>query len=239
MHVVINEKLIKTRVRLASAAHVAALVVFAVGLFISWNNPIPSFEEMAGAYGAIIAGLLLYNLGQIFLRRFGPRFRQDSVLTKALKSLDRRYTLLAFPSTRLPDYLLIGPSGIQVIVTRGQGGAVACRANRWSRETSSGLKRVFSLFGGAAFGDPGRDATRGVEQVRGWLEQRGIAASDQPPVEGVIVFTHPSAKLRIDGCYYPVTTLKGFRSTIRGGKAQRDRALSDAGAARVVQALTG
>jgi len=42
MHVVVNEKLITTRVRIASAAHIAALAVFAVGLFISWSNPDPT-----------------------------------------------------------------------------------------------------------------------------------------------------------------------------------------------------
>ena len=54
MHVVANENLVRTRVRLASAAHLAALAVFAVGLFVSWNNPVPTFEQMIGSYVAII-----------------------------------------------------------------------------------------------------------------------------------------------------------------------------------------
>ena len=131
MHVVVNQKLISTRVKIASAAHLAALAVFAVGLFVSWSNPEPTMEQMAAAYAAIIVGLVLYNVGQIFLRRFGPRFRADGVLARTLKGLDRRYTLLAFPSTKLPDYILVGPAGIQVIVTRAHDGAISCRANQW------------------------------------------------------------------------------------------------------------
>jgi hypothetical protein len=239
MHIVVNQKLISTRVKIASAAHLAALAVFAVGLFISWSNPDPTLEQMAGAYAAIIIGLVLYNAGQIFLRRFGPRSRQEGILGKTLKGLDRRYTLLAFPSTKLPDYILVGPAGVQVIVARAHDGAIACRSNQWSRDAGSGLKRLSGLFGGTPFGDPSQDVEKGIKRVRDKLAQAGIAESSQPPVDGVIVFTNPAAKLRIDGCSFPVTGLKGLRNNVRGGKGTRDRALDERGAERVVQALSG
>lgn len=239
MHVVVNQKLVTQRVRLASAAHLGALAVFAVGLFISWSNPEPTLEPMIAAYGAIIVGLVLYNVGQVFLRRFGPRFRQDPILARTLKGLDRRFTLLVFPSTKLPDYLLVGPGGIQVIVARAHDGQIACRANQWSRDVGSGLRRLAGLFGGVPFGDPSRDAARGIQQVRYRLQLAGMPADQQPPVEAIIVFTNPKAKLRIDGCSYPVTGLKGLRNNVRGGKGSRDRALDEQAAGRVVQALTG
>lgn len=239
MHVVVNQKLISTRVKIASAAHLAALAVFAVGLFVSWSNPEPTMEQMAGAYAAIIVGLVLYNAGQIFLRRFGPRFRADGVLARTLKGLDRRYTLLAFPSTKLPDNILVGPAGVQVIVARPHDGAISCRANRWHRDPGKGLKRLSGLFGGTPFGDPSNDVGKGIARVRQRLEQRGIPETQQPPVDGVIVFTNPAAKLRIDGCSYPVTGLKGLRNNVRSGKGARERALDERSAERVVQALTG
>jgi len=239
MHVVVNEKLISTRVRIASAAHIAALAVFAVGLYVSWSNPEPTPEQMASAYAAIIVGLVLYNVGQFFLRRFGPKSRVDSILSRTLKGLDRRYTLLAFPSTKLPDYILVGPAGIQLIVARTQDGAISCRANKWDRDAGSGLKRLTGLFGGTSFGDPSQDVQKGIEKVRQRLDQRGIPESQQPPIDGIIVFTNPAAKLRIDGCSYPVTGLKGLRTNVRGGKGSRERALAERSAEGVVQALTG
>lgn len=239
MHVVVNEKLISMRVKIASAAHLAALAVFAVGLFISWSNPEPTYEQMASAYAAIIVGLVLYNLGQFFLRRFGPRSRAEGVLAKTLKGLDRRYTLLAFPSTKLPDYILIGPAGVQVIVARSHDGGIALRGGQWSRDAGSGLKRLSGLFGGTPFGDPTKDVEKGVAKVRDKLDKAGISGAKQPPVDGVIVFTNPAAKLRIDGSTYPVTGLKGLRNNVRGGKGARDRALDERSAERVVQALTG
>lgn len=241
MHVVVNQKLITTRVRFASAAHLGALAVFAVGLYISWSNPEPTFEQMGLAYGAIIIGLILYNVGQVFLRRFGPRNRQDGVLVKTLKSLDKRFHFVAFASTKLPDYLLVGPAGIQVIVTRSHDGSISCRSNTWSRDVGSGFKRLSGMFGGQPFGDPGDDASKAVANVRKKLADAGIPTTSQPPVDAVIAFTNPAAKLRIDGSTYPVTGLKGLRGAIRGGggKGSKDRALDERAAERVVQALTG
>ena len=235
MHVVANDNLVRTRVRLASAAHLSALAVFAVGLFVSWNNPIPTFEQMIASYVAIVVGLVLYNVGQVMLRRYGPRFRHDTALVKALKGLDRRYTLLTFPSTKLPDYLLVGPSGVQVIVPRLHGGQITCRANRWTRERGSGLRRVLGLFGGNPFGDPTRDAASGVQRVRQRLRDRGIG--DEVPVDGVVVFTNPAVKLRVEGCTVPVTVAKNLRNVVRPTKGDRDKALSEQDSARVVQAL--
>ncbi|MGE3267325.1 MAG: hypothetical protein AB7P40_01165 [Chloroflexota bacterium] len=243
MHVVVNQKLITTRVRIASAAHIAALGVFALGLYISWTNPEPTLEQMGMAYAAIIIGLILYNVGQVFLRRYGPRMRQDGVLSRTLKGLDKRFTLVAFPSTKLPEYMIVGPSGVQIIVTRTHDGAISCRSNTWRRDPGSGLKRLTSLFGGSPFGDPTQEAARGIAQVRAKLASAGIAEASQPPVDAIIAFTNPAAKLRIDGCTYPVTGLKGLRGAIRGtggGKAAaRDRVLNEQAASRVVQALTG
>jgi hypothetical protein len=235
MHVVANENLVRTRVRLASAAHLSALAVFAVGLFVSWNNPVPTFEQMIASYVAIIVGLVLYNVGQTLLRRYGPRFRHDAVLVKSLKGLDRRYTLLAFPSTKLPDYLLVGPTGVQVIVPRLHGGQINCRADQWTREQRGGLRRILSIFGGNPFGDPTRDVASGVRRVRQRLHDRGIG--DEVPVDGVVVFTNPAVKLRVEGCSVPVTVAKNLRNVVRPAKGARDKALSERECARVAQAL--
>lgn len=238
MHVVVNQKLISTRVKFASAAHLGALAVFAVGLFISWTNPEPTLEQMGMAYGAIIIGLILYNVGQAILRRYGPRFRHDSVLAKTLKGLDKRYTFVTFAATKLPDYILVGPAGIQVIVARLHDGNISCRGDTWKRDPGSGFKRIAALFGGTPFGDPTQDVAKGIARVRARLAEAGIPEEKQPPVDGLIVFTNPTVKLRIDGSTYPVVTLKSIRNYVRGGKGPRDRALDDRGATNVVQALT-
>ena len=229
MHVVVNHSLVRNQVRLASALHFGALAVFAVGLWFSWTQP----EQLLGSYSAIVVGLLLYNFGQVLLRRWGPRFRQDGILAKALKGLDNRYTLLAFVSRKLPDYILAGPGGVQVIVARNHGGAIVCRGDRWTRETGRGIRRFLSLFGGAALGDPGQDVARGIQAVRARFRQQGVPGEPELPVGGVVVFTNPAAKLRIDGCSQTVTGLRQLRNQVRGGKG----GLSQQAVARLVEAL--
>jgi hypothetical protein len=80
MHVVVNQKLVRNKVRLASLFHLTALAVFAVGLWLSWVYP----DQILGSYVAIIVGLLLYQFGQVFLRRWGPRFR--TIATRCSRS---------------------------------------------------------------------------------------------------------------------------------------------------------
>ena len=214
MHVVVNQRLVRDRVRRASVFHFSALGVFGVGLWLSLTYP----DQILGSYAAIVMGLLLYNFGQSALRRWGPRFRQDAVLGKALSGLDNRYSFLAFPSAKLPDYILLGPSGIHVIVPRNHAGAVTCRGDRWTQESPGGVRRVFSMLGRTPLGDPGRDVARGIQQVRAHLQKRGISPEREPPIDGLVVFTNPSAKLRIDGCSCSITGLKHLRNSVRATK---------------------
>ena len=231
MHVIVNQKLARDRVRLASGFHFVALGVFAIGLWISWTQP----EQILGSYTAIVVGLLLYNFGQIFLRRWGPRFRQDRLLADALKGLDNRYVLLAFTSSKLPDYILAGPGGLQVIVPRIHAGAITCRGDRWRREQGRGLGRFLTFLGGVPLGDPSQDVARGIQVVRERLQARGSPAGSEPPISGLVVFTNPEAKLRIDGCTHPVTKLRQLRNHIRGIKGT----LNQQAVNRLVEALRG
>lgn len=227
MQLVVNQPLVKSRVRIASAFHMGALAIFAVGLWFSWTY---GEEQILASYAAIVIGLLLYNFGQVYLRRWGPRFRQDGVLAKALRGLDNRHTLLAFPAGKLPDYILVGPGGVQVIVPRPHDGTIRCDNDRWRRESLGGLGRLFSLFGGNPLGDPGLDLSRGVQRVRERLQRQNV---DPPPIGGVVVFTNQAAKLSLNGCTAPVTRLRQLRGNIGGTRG----ALNQQGIARVVEAL--
>jgi hypothetical protein len=122
---------------------------------------------------------------------------------------------------------------VRVIVPRSHDGAISCRADRWTRQSGGGLGRIFSFFGGTPLGNPGLDVARGVQSVRERLRRRGLEGEREPPIEGVIVFTNPAAKLRIDGCSETVTGLKQLRNHVRGVKGP----LNQQAIAKVIQAL--
>ncbi len=233
MHVLVNHKLVRSRVRLAWMYHLSALLVYGAGLWLSTRLPDTSFEASGLLFGSMALGLLLYSLGQVPLRRWGPRFRQDAALVRALKGLDSRYTLLAFAHSSLPDYILVSPGGVRVLVPRAHDGVITCRANRWNRESRGGLARLLSMFGRSPLGDPGQDVAQGVQRVRERLHARGLAVEHEPPVDGLVVFTHPAVKLRIESCAPTVTGAKQLRNHVRAPKGPlNQRAVAD-----VVQAL--
>ena len=233
MQVVVNHKLVRPKVRLARVFHLSALIVYGAGLWLSTTVPEGSLEGPGLLFGAMAAGLLLYSLGQVPLRRWGPRFRQDAALARALKGLDGRYTLLAFPASSLPDYILVGPGGVRVLVPRGHDGVITCRGDRWERQSRGGIARLFSFFSRAPLGDPGRDVADGVLRVRERLRARGLAGEQEPPVDGLVVFTNPAAKLKIEGCSPTVTGAKQLRNHVRSTKGP----LNQRAVAQVVQAL--
>lgn len=205
MQLIVNQKLVRNRVRLAGLLHVGALAVFGVGFFVSLAP-----ESWLYAYVAIFVGIFLYQIAQMNLRRWGPRHRLDELLARSLKGLDNRYTLVAFASPNLPDYLLVGPSGVQVLIPRTHSGTVTCRNDRWSLENGRG--RLLRLFR-QPLGNPSADARLAIESVKRHLADKDGAST--APVEAIIVFTSPEVRLRNEGCTYTLTTLKELRHYLR------------------------
>src|SRR5713101_6066115 len=149
MQLVANQQLVKNRVRLGLGFHISALAVFALGLVLSTRLDPTRGDLPWESWAAILAGLLLYSLGQTQLRRWGPRNRQEEQLGQAIRSLDDRYKLYAFLSSSLPDYILVGPGGVHVLIVRQDAGQVTCMRDKWSKAGSQILS-----FLGQSLGNP-------------------------------------------------------------------------------------
>jgi hypothetical protein len=222
MQAVVNSALPRKRIRIASVCHITALSIFAFGLIYSWTNQ-DNFDSIYISYATIVVGLILYQIGQVNLRRWGPRFRQDDVLTKSLKGLDNRHSFLAFPSSNLPDYIVVGPTGVKVITPRNHAGEVACINDRWSQARRGGAFGIVArLFSSNPLGDPTRDAQSSVSTVTKQLRKRGFTDDDMPPVSGLIAFTNPAVKLRVQGASVPVARLKQVRALVSSGRPALD-----------------
>src|SRR6266550_205373 len=214
MQVVANQQLVKNRVRLGLGFHIAALAVFALGLALSVQ--IDATRELPWeSWVAILAGLGLYSLGQTQLRRWGPRNRQEEQLGQAIRMLDDRYKLYAFISSALPDYILVSPAGVHVLIVRQEGGQVACVRDQWNK--SSGA-RLLSFFG-PSLGNPSAEVAKQLQKLRALLAEHGLA---DVPTSGVVVFTNPKVQLRVEGCSATVTRVKELKDVLRrmAGKGQ-------------------
>jgi hypothetical protein len=206
MQLVANQQLVKNRVRLGLGFHIGALAIFGIGLALSMQ--IDSHELPLPSYGAILVGLVLYMLGQTQLRRWGPRNRQETQLVKAIRALDDRYKLYAFLASSLPDYILVSPAGVHVLIVRQDGGQISCIRDQWNKGSGS---RILSLFG-PTFGNPSADAARQVQKVKALLAERGL---QDVPTSSVIVFTNPKAQLRVEGCSATITRESKLEDVLR------------------------
>jgi hypothetical protein len=206
MQLVANQQLVKNRVRLGLGFHITALVVFAVGFALSTQLS-PNGELPWESWIAVLAGLVLYSVGQTQLRRWGPRNRQEEQLGQAIRSLDDRYKLYAFISSSLPDYILVTPAGVQVLIIRQDSGQVSCLRDKWK---SSG-SRLMGFFG-PTLGNPTADAARQQQKLRELLTEGGLPDT---PTGGVVVFTNPKVQLRIEGCGSTVTRIKDLKDVLR------------------------
>jgi hypothetical protein len=230
MQLVANQQLVKNRVRLGLGFHIAALAIFGLGLALSLQlDPTSRGDLPLASWGAILFGLVLYTLGQTQLRRWGPRNRQDEQIGKAIRALDDRYKLYAFLSTSLPDYILVSPAGVQVLIVRRDAGQVACVRDQWKTSGS----RLMSFLAPSP-GNPSADAAKQLQKVRALLTQSGM---QDVPTSSVIVFTNPKVQLRVEGCSATITRDSKLEDVLRrlAGKG-RNVALS-AGRIRELQKL--
>jgi hypothetical protein len=215
MQLVANQQLVKNRVRLGLGFHISALAVFALGLVLSTQLDPTRGDLPWESWVAILAGLGLYSLGQTQLRRWGPRNRQEEQLGQAIRMLDDRYKLYAFLSSSLPDYILVSPAGVHVLIVRQDAGQIACVRDQWNKGSGS---RFMSFFG-PTLGNPTADVAKQLQKLRSLLAEHGM--SDMP-TSGVIVFTNPKVQLRVEGCSTPVTRVKELKDVLRrmAGKGQ-------------------
>ena len=229
MQLVANQQLVKKRVRLGAAFHIGAFALFVGALILTTQTDVTR-ELPIFSWLAILVGMVLYSFGQTQLRRWGPRNRQEEQLGQAIRGLDDRYKLYAFLSSRLPDYILVSPAGVHVLVIRSDAGQISCVRDRWSRATG----RLGGFFGGG-LGNPSADVQRQVNQVRALLTDAGLEG--QIPVAGLVVFTNEHVTLRIEACSVAVTRLKDLKEVLRRAAGKGQNVALSAARVRDVQAL--
>jgi hypothetical protein len=215
MLTVTNEALARRQVRRSNWFLFAAVGVLAAGFALSL---IGSDEQTLGvvSLSALLLGIFLWQVSLYFTRRWGARHRQDGALARALKGLDNRYTLVSFAEARLPDYLLVGPHGILILVARAVNGTIRCHRDQWSRAETNPL---IAFFLGSPVRNPTIEATQSISQLQRYLQGRlDPADADRVPVTAIVVFTHPQVRLEIGDCRFPVVRARDLRSEVQREK---------------------
>lgn len=214
MKLYVNRRLIRRRLWV-SVVYLVLAIVFLVGGFIISIAEGDVFGQYALSTPALLLGLFFWWRNQVYLARWGPRGRHEDVLGRALRGLDNRHHLLAYPDPGLPDYLLVGPMGVLVIVARATAGRVRCGGERWYHDEDRPvlLKLLSGFTSRSPLGDPGGDARAGTRLVIRRLTGRLDAGLvERLPVESLVVFSHPAVDLVQQGCSVTALRLRALRS---------------------------
>lgn len=163
-------------------------------------------KYVVGAYGLLIVGFLLFNVGMQQLGKWSNNERHqrnDLAIDERLKGLSDRFTMLHYVKAgkHVVEHMLQYPGGLLVITARDIPGSVIGRGRSW-RKKSMGLGRFFGMSG-PQLGNPAADTNRAIEAIDAIL----IAHQLEVDVQGVIVFTSPSAALDVDESVDPPALL--------------------------------
>lgn len=221
MNVLRDEKKVQRNQKIGQYTSFVALAVLVGGFVLALNQIIASFKDPAImttpeseryltlSYGAMFVGLILTQISLYFGNRFG-KIPLDEAITSSLKGLDDRYHLYHY---RGPvSHLLIGPSGIWLLVPFYQKGFITFEKNRYRQHGVSWLAR---LFGQESIGRPELDAEAALMDWDKFVKKT-LPDEQLPQANAVLVFTHPDVQLdRMDNAPYPAVHVEKLKDFVR------------------------
>jgi hypothetical protein len=198
MKVVTNQKLIERNKKIGQYTSIASLVILLGGLIFSFQT---TTYAIAIAFGALLLGFILSQVGIYFGTRWGKSPRPDEVLTASLKGLEEKYTLYHYLSS--VSHLLIGPAGIWVLIPYPVKGIITYdeTKERWKHKGGSLYLKIFAQEG---MGRPDMDIENEISEATNYIQK---VAEGQPvlPIQAALVFTNE--KITVDAANAPTPTL--------------------------------
>lgn len=186
MRIFTNEKLYRRNTRIAFAANLGGmffLVASVYALFIGFQ---------LGLYLLfLLAGIVCMQTG-VYFGRWNRR--PDQALNQALKSVDDSYALYHY--TTPVSHMLLGPSGIWILLPRHSKGTVTYdqRRQRWRLKT----KGVLSRFGQEPIGRPIVEASMEAEALDRFL-QKHWKDDGELRVQAALVFVDEATEVEAAG----------------------------------------
>jgi hypothetical protein len=211
MKVIINEKLVKRQATIGKGASLIGMGALLAGLVVSYRWP----NLLTVSFGCLIVGFLLASIGTYNMNRWVKEPRADLALDKALKGFDNKHRVYHY--TLPATHVLLAPSGLFVFTVKDHHGEIRCEGEKWHQKFNWG--RLLLLFGQEGLGNPTREVRGEIGRLRHFLDSR-LPEADVP-IEGLIVFTNPRARLELTDPAVPVMTSKKLKTHLRQLKRKR------------------
>ncbi len=219
-----NETLVENRSRIGRYASLAGLAIIVGGLVASFQ------ENLLLAYGALIIGFILSNVGAYYLNRWSMHSYKK--LNEAMKGLGKQYSLYNY---YLPiSNVLLTPYSIVVLLLKNQDGKITGDEKGWRQNT--GFFGFFRVFSSEGIGNPPKELEAEKARMKKFLEDK-LGPHAKVPVEGYVLFTNPQAQITIKNVDAPIIVLSQDPDALKNAlrRDKRTVPLSDEVYNRVVQ----
>lgn len=190
MKVIRNERLIRRNGRIGMVTSLASLIVLGIGMFISLRMR----EQFVWALVALIVGFLLTQVSIYYGNRWGRSPRPDEMLDGILKGLPGNYALYHYVTPA--SHLLVGPAGIWVLLPYALKGTITYQKGRWRVRGGGFWQAYLRFWGQESIGRPELEAEAEIRHLQRFL--RPLLNQDLPPIQALLIFTHPQVELQID-----------------------------------------
>jgi hypothetical protein len=222
MKIIKNEKLIERNGKITNYIALGGIVVFAVYAYytiqllrspdmVSDQNPFISL-------GLLIVTFVLVQISGYLSPRFGKSPRFDEKIDTSLKGLHSDFHLFHYLSP--VSHLLIGPSGIWVILPYHQSGKVEFSNQKWKLSGGSFSQKYMRLLGLERLGRPDVEATSGIDAINKFLSKK-IGNTNTAEINAVLVFTSDDLELVANDSPVPAMKLKQLKEFMRQKTKER------------------
>jgi hypothetical protein len=218
MRIIKNEKLIARNSKIGQWTSIAALVVLGVGMYISFSKP----EFFIYSIICLVVGFIMTQVGMYMGNRWGRSPRPDEKFDTGLKGLHSEFNMYHYSSP--VSHLLVGPSGVWVLLPYHQRGVISFEKNRWKIKGGGFLQTYMRIFGQENLGRPELDAENEVQTLQKFFAKK-LDESSIPEIKPILVFTTDEVELNVSDSPIAAMKLKQLKEFMRqGGK---NRALSN------------
>jgi hypothetical protein len=208
MKISTNSKIIKRNARIGQITSIAALVILGIGMYITFQMP----ELFSYSLIALILGFFLSQIGMYFGNRWGRRPRPDEILDKSLKGIGRDHTIYHYCTPT--SHLLVGPSGIWILLHFYQGGKISFDGKRWRQKGGGFIQGYLKIFGQENIGKPDVEAASEVTSFRKFLKKT-LPDLEETEISTAAIFSNPSVELETENAPILALTPKDFKELIK------------------------
>ena len=214
MKIIKNEKLIERNSKIGNWISLAALIILGLGMYISITQP----DLFVLSLVCLAIGFILTQVGMYMGSRFGRSPRPDEKLDAGLKGLHSEFSIYHYSSP--VSHLLVGPSGVWVLLPYHQGGRIFFEKNRWKIKGGGFIQSYMRIFGQEGIGRPDLEAESQVDVVRKFLAKK-MDESAVPEIKPILVFTNEQVELEANESPIAALKLKQLKEFLRQGSKNR------------------